>query len=225
MSLAACLSVGLCVAGLACSPVTPSSDTETGDDGEESVPLGDRLFDAGFDPERVGWRWVRELAEGWRITESRFEIRSDDGTLWEQNNSARNVALREPPALPFSVTATVTGRVLAGGEQGGFLWYAGDDQYVKLVREMVGGVRSVVIVRETPEAVLIEGLAQTGLDDVELRLDVGDEIVGWWRAVGATEWAEVGRAANAWPVGELGVFSHGGGAKRWTRFGPLVFSP
>lgn len=183
---------------------TSSTETETGQDDPCAAALegelGEALFACGFDPElRDSWTWVREQEDAWTLSEGVLTIDSLPGTLWEGSNDTRNIAALDAPPGDFTVELSVTGEVATGGEQGGLMWYAGDDDYVKFVREMVGATRSVVLVTETAGAVSIDAFAATDSNELDLQLErSGDTLIARYRIPG-DPWQELVQVAPEFP--------------------------
>ena len=194
---------------------TSSTETETGGadpctaalEGE----LGEALFACGFDSElRDSWAWVREQADAWTLAEGVLTIDSLPGTLWEGSNDTRNIAAVDAPPGDFIVELSVTGEVATGGEQGGLMWYAGDDDYLKFVREMVGATRSVVLVTETAGVVSIDGFAATDSNELDLQLErAGDTFIARYRVPG-DPWQELVQVAPDFPGSpRIALFTQG----------------
>ena len=177
----------------------------------EDAPLGEALFACGFDPElRPSWTWVREQDDAWSVGDGVLSLVSLPGTLWEASNDTRNIALVDAPVGDFVVEVSVTGAVEIGAEQGGLMWYAGDDDYVKFVREMVGATRSVVVVTETGGVTNIDAFAQTDSNDLDLQLErIGDTFVARYRVPG-DPWQALVEVTPSFPGRpQIGLFSQG----------------
>ena len=143
-----------------------------------------------------GWSWVREVRDTWRIERGSLRIRPQKGTLWGNENGAPNLLLRPLPMSdgPLAVEVTIADASEQGTtptlyEQAGLLWYACDDNYVKLVREWYDGRWHVVLGREA------EGKAEYTENDcsdkpLRLRLVIDNGVVrGSFRA---TDWEAAG---------------------------------
>lgn len=168
---------------------------EAAGDGNRAVfeePFADALKD--------GWAWVRGDEKAWTLADGQLRIRPATGTLWEADNTGRNLLVRPAPAeQSVVVEATVTGAtdVEKPGlyEQAGLLWYGDDDNYVKLVKEFYEGRWWVVLASERAGKA---EYAQTALDTDEVRFRL---TVTKGRATGAfkdpaaaadSEWRDAG---------------------------------
>ena len=144
-----------------------------------------------------GWSWVREQKDAWQVADGTLQVRATPGNLWEKENDARNLLLRDPPkdAKSFVAEVTVSHTPVSFGEQAGLLWYRGDDNYVKLVKEFYDGKTWVVLAAER------DGKAEYREADcraewVTFRLTVADDKVSAsFRPVGGTEWKSAGEFA------------------------------
>src|SRR5688572_27774970 len=45
-----------------------------------------------------GWTWVREDRADWKLADDALQVRLTPGNLWEKENTARNLLLRDAPA-------------------------------------------------------------------------------------------------------------------------------
>jgi alpha-glucuronidase len=109
-----------------------------------------------FESDDLGsqWRWIREDADRWRLSDGSLVVTSQAGDLQGTANTARNLALQDVNGDWTADAKVVFSRPLAANnEQGGIVAYAGDDDYVKLAWEMAGATAPinklrVVAVRE-----------------------------------------------------------------------------
>jgi len=129
--------------GGASSVYTIDLDTRiTGSDEFGSAELGSQ------------WEWLRPDDGRWRLAGGSLVITSQAGDLQGAANTARNVALQDVNGDWTADSKLVFSRPLAANnEQGGFLAYAGDDDYVKLAWEMASATAPlnklrVVLLRE-----------------------------------------------------------------------------
>ena len=204
------------------STSTPTSTSTSSDDGSSGEPatLGEQLFAAGFESEVANWELIREEPSGWRIQNDRFELRSFPGTLWEESNNTTNVAVRPLPADTFTARVTIEGHIDVAAEQGGLLWYVDDDNYVKLVKEQVGGVIVVVMVTEREGVPEVDSFGPLGQDIADLRLTVtADTLTGAYRPSADEAWTDIAttdRLTGKNP--RIGLFSQGADVERWSSF-------
>jgi regulation of enolase protein 1 (concanavalin A-like superfamily) len=181
------------------------------------------LFEDRFDGKLAdGWSWVREDKDDWRLDGGALRIRATPGNLWEGENTARNILLRPPPkdVESFVAEVAVTHAPVAFAEQAGLLWYADDDNYVKLVKEFYDGKTWVVLAAERA------GKAQykespCPAETVTFRLAVsGDGVVGQYRPEGAGDWTTVGQFPFKAAGAKIGLNAHHApaGSPRWAVF-------
>ena len=141
-----------------------------------------------------GWTWVREDRGDWNVADGTLQIRLTPGNLWEKENTARNLLLRDAPAggKSFAAEVTVSHSPVAFGEQAGLLWYRDDDNYIKLVKEFYDGRTWVVFaVERDGKADYRE--ADCRAQSVTLRLTVaGDKVAASELAAGSAEWKPMG---------------------------------
>jgi regulation of enolase protein 1 (concanavalin A-like superfamily) len=199
-------------------------DTSTGalaSTGALCPGLGGTLVAIGFDDEKVAWSWLREEPAGWRTREHRLELQSLPGTMWEGANSTRNVALRPIPAADLVVEVRVQGAIASPAEQAGLLLFADDDNYVKLVKEMVGANLAVVMVTETDGVPVVDGSVPLTGDHALLQIIVDADGVHGSMRTDDGPWTSVADAARpAWwqDDSRLGLFSQGADTERFIAF-------
>lgn len=174
-----------------------------------------------------GWSWVREDRGDWKLDGHTLQVRLTPGNLWEKENTARNLLLRDPPrgVKSFAAEVTVSHSPVAFGEQAGLLWYWDDDNYIKLVKEFYEGRTWAVF------AVERDGKADYRETDcraqwVTFRLTIaGDKVTASFLPVGGTDWKSMGELTFA-PVdakgrgARVGLTAHHGPAdvERWAHF-------
>jgi len=193
----------------------------------------DALFREDFKGKLAdGWAWVREDKTSWKLGDGFLQVRPLAGNLWEGENGAKNLLLRDPPAGAKSFVAEVTlsHTPLAFGEQSGLLWYADDDNYVKLTKEFYDDKTWVVLAAERGgKAEYAE--AECRAEWVTLRLTVtADGVKGAFMAVGGTDWKPVGDGVMKFPRPEkprIGLTAHHGpeGVQRWATFTHFRIAP
>jgi cytochrome c len=201
--------------GAGCSPPPPTELPAT--------VLFEEKFGAALGE---GWSWVREDAKAWRLEGGALHIRAIPGSLWEKENTAKNVLVRALPAGadPATLEVTVTSAPAVQAEQAGLLWYGDDDHYVKLVREFTDNALQAVMVIEdgTKLAVVGEKKKLPAGDAASFRLvRAGGKLTGRYKAADGT-WKDVGTCdVPAWEA-KAALFAHGAPAPetdRWARFG------
>lgn len=220
---------GAALSILLCGLVGCEQDGAGGAEAESGEPtcgqgadLSADLESCAFDAEG-SWTWVRESPEAWRVDEAGLELQSLGGTLWEDANDNRNVALRGTPgSFPGTTSLRVDGALSNDGEQAGLLWYGGDDDYIKLVKEQVLGNAMVILVAEKGGRASVLGFGTLDANAAELQLAAeGGELVASWRQAGATDYVEIGRTELELGVpAQIGLYTHGATPEdgRWVRF-------
>jgi hypothetical protein len=174
------------------------------------------------------WSWVREMSTNWRIAEGELQICTRPGSLMEDSNNAENLLIRPLSKTINGFSTSVSCELAVPYEQAGLLWYYDDDNYIKLVKELVGEELAVVLVREeNAKAIVLGKIAlSSSKDPIELRFFIVDEvIIGQFRVSPNTDWIIVAQCAGYRLQGlHAGLFTHGGvlDADRWVRFS--VFS-
>ena len=167
------------------------------------------------------WWWLREDPASWLLKEKALLMRTLPGTLWGTNNSATNILLRPEIGIESGLTSqvTVTNQPQIQGEQAGLIWYNDEDNYIKLVKELLNGTVWIVLAREQAEKATLVAKIPMLTESARLRLTLTGQIVnGWARSSDSDSWEKVGECAlvNNDRV-HLGVFTHGGPAEeeRW----------
>jgi regulation of enolase protein 1 (concanavalin A-like superfamily) len=180
-------------------------------------------FDEGF---AAGWTWLREDSNGWINREFGLKIRALPGTLWGRQNDAKNLLLRPAPAGDFAAEVTLDNAPGVPSEQAGLLLYGGDNDYIKLVKEMVkdGSVRVVFAREEGGKAKVVREVPFTTGTEVVLRLtSAGGKVRAQFRRPTEKAWQDVAECAPV-PAPELrvGLAAHVTGVSdrlaRFTRF-------
>lgn len=174
--------------------------------------------------ENCGWTWVREESEAWNCDQDTLRIASLPGTLWEGNNSAKNVAFYSliECADGICINATVKNNPKRNGEQGGLLLYSDDDNYVKLVKELVNDEHVVVLAKEVQGVGKVLATMKVASDIVNLQLQIRDTIVTAQFQDAANErWHDMGSFSGIILQSiRPGLCVHGGDQLelRWTEF-------
>lgn len=197
--------------GAGCAPPAEPPATVLFED-----PFGAMLAD--------GWSWVREDAKAWRLEGGTLHVRALPGSLWEKENTAKNVLVRALPPVdgPVAVEVTVLSAPVIQGEQAGLLLYGDDDHYIKLVREFTDNALMAVMVVEDGTRLAVVGAKQKlpAGESVSLRLvRAKGKLTGQYRGADGT-WKEVGTCdAPSWV--KVALFAHGAPppeTDRWARF-------
>lgn len=160
------------------------------------------LFEENFGNDLgKGWSWVRESPKNWKIDKEKKEllIHAMPGVSLFNSRSLTNVLLREPPtakdaALAFE--AHVHHRPMNGFETSGLIWYFDDDNFVTLVKELLGGKTVLILGRKNAgkNEVEMNKSVTYDKDEADLRLVVsGSKVEGQYRAVSSDKWRSVGQ--------------------------------
>jgi len=189
-------------------------------------------------PQSPPWGWVREQRDAWRVQDGKLQIRALHGTLWKaQPNDAKNLLVRPWPAEAGEdavVAITVRFSPERGGEQAGVMFYLGDDDYIKIVRESLENKHWIVMAREERGAAQPMEKVEETADEVTLYLvRHREQIEGSYTVAGKDKLKTVGRGALPRATGagdelKLCLFAHGGPPKgdeaRWATFSDLKVS-
>jgi regulation of enolase protein 1 (concanavalin A-like superfamily) len=193
----------------------------------EELVFGDRFKEAIL---LENWSWVREKSSDWRIVDGELHICTRPGSLMEDSNNAENLLIRPLSETVKGIATRVSCEPVVPYEQAGLLWYYDDDNYIKLVKELVGDELAVVLVREenVKASVLGKIPLSNSTDAIELRLFIADGVItGQFRISADTEWVTVAQCAG-YPLQGLhaGLFTHGGmnDTDRWVRFSGFMLS-
>lgn len=148
------------------------------------APLGD------------GWSWVREDPAAWKIEKGALRLNVLPGTLWKEKNTAKNILLRTLPEnakdADLAIEVTVTNEPQKPGEQVALMWYAGEDDYVKITKEFLGGKQVVVLAHEV--AAKAEPVKIVPVEGRTLRLKLvkkGSTISGHYAPEDKDDWTMV----------------------------------
>lgn len=190
------------------------------------VPPGQLLRDDFDEKIADGWNWLREDTNDWIVHRDGLHIRALPGTLWGKQNNARNLLLRPAPAGDFAAEVTVDNAPGVPSEQAGLLLYGDDDNYIKLVKEMVkdGSIRVVFAREESGKAKVVREVPFATGTEVVLRLtSAGGKVRAQFRLPTEKAWQDVAECAPV-PAPELrvGLAAHVTGVSdrlaRFTRF-------
>ena len=178
------------------------------------------LFADEFNGSDVGAGWdVVRRNQAMTVSGGAVRIPSATGDLYQGNNTANNLVLRNPPASgPWTATAKINFEGVGQYQQAGIILRGDDDNYLKFGRiaHTTGGDEKFEFIHEAnanPDNTAADS-QQVNLpadfpDDywVQLRYD-GTNVTGWYSGNG-TDYTQVGRA---WPLpanAKIGVFSFG----------------
>lgn len=191
----------------------------------ECAPPGDStgvLFFDSFQKAPVEpWTWIRENPRAHRSTEGGLEIRLEPGGLMGGGRDAKNILVRPLPIESKFVSVYVKADHKSQYEQAGLILYGDDDNYVKLVLEMVDGRLWIVFIAEIEAAPKLLGRspAPGGGLWVGLAFEGGKVTGHAWNGRGKHNVVGTGRFPVK-PGLRVGVFTQSGqaGADRWATF-------
>jgi regulation of enolase protein 1 (concanavalin A-like superfamily) len=216
--------VGGANGGTAGSGTTAGASGNSSGGCENPQTLGKIFTCAGFDVGDPIWSWVREEPAAWRMDGDKLQMQSLGGTLWgDTRNNNLNIALREPPDTDsFVVQVMVQTDPENSAEQAGLLWYVDDDNYVKLVKELVGDEHVVVFAVETDGVPrVVDQMSITG-DQAELELEImPDHVSASLRFNHGEPWMPLeGLDHDVDASALIGLFTHGANESddRWATF-------
>ena len=186
-----------------------------------------------FEPALRGWSWVRERPGGWGLVQGGLHLRTDPGTIWGGDNDGVNLLLRDLPAgEAWCVQVSVDHGGQQHPEQAGLVLYGGDDDWVKLVMEVVDGGTAAIQATEHGGQAAVDRGAWAGARPWRLRLvREGGRLLGFaqggadggegWVPVGVSAMSESGESSEA----RIGLMSQGGpeGNLRSARFEGFEF--
>lgn len=168
-----------------------------------------------------GWTWVRERPGEWKVSPAGLHLRVLPGTLWAGDNTAGNLLLRALPPGEVAVEVSLEAAPAALSEQAGLIWYAGDDDYIKLVQEYKDRPYAILAREEKGKARTYGRVALHGAA-VRLRLTrAGGRVTAEAMMPEMGVWQFVGECAPLEDAGgRAGVFTHvsPGTSPRWAGF-------
>jgi PKD repeat protein len=177
------------------------------------------LFADQFDGTDLGAGWdVVNRNQALTVSGGALRFPAATGDLYQGDNSAANVVLRDAPASgPWTATAKINFEALAQYQQAGIIAYGGPDDYVKLDRlvhttagdEKFEFIHEAGAVADNTAADSTQNIAADFPDDywVQLRYD-GTNLTGWYSQDGSS-YTQAGRA---WPLpanAQLGLIAFG----------------
>jgi regulation of enolase protein 1 (concanavalin A-like superfamily) len=172
-----------------------------------------------------GWRWVREDAKGWRISEQGLEIRLQPGNMWGGANNAKNVLVHpapDPAKGDLEVSVTLTNKPSGQYEQVDLVWYYDDSHMVKIGQEQVDGKLCLVMGREEADKCRTIAIIPIEALTLQVRFLVSSNgLKGQFRPEGTEAWKDAGLCSlpvHGEPKVSLQVYQGPPGVERWARF-------
>jgi regulation of enolase protein 1 (concanavalin A-like superfamily) len=143
-----------------------------------------------------GWSWIRENADGWRITDHGLEILVAPGNMWGGANNAKNILVRpipDPADGPVDVSVRIQNAPTAQFEQVDLVWYYDDSHMVKIGQELVDGQLSIVMGREQEDRTRTIAIIPLDSETVSLRLRAsGNQVTGYYMTPAMGDWKKAG---------------------------------
>ncbi|MFB3786849.1 MAG: DUF1349 domain-containing protein [bacterium] len=188
----------------------------------ESLPWKESFAAAPGAP----WTWIRENPAAHRQGQDGLEIRLEPGGLMGGGKDAKNILARPLPEPATAVSVHLRFAPVEQYEQAGLILYGDDDNYIKLVKEMVDGQPWVVMAVEIQAEIKFLNklpLPETGDPSevpVTLSLEVSPEGVKGVFKHGASVEMAGNYPFPLDPRPRVGIFTQGGreNAERWARF-------
>jgi len=199
----------------------------------ESLPWKESFAAAPAAP----WAWIRENPATHRLAPNGLEIRLEPGGLMGGGKDAKNILVRPLPEPAAAVSVQLSFAPVEQYEQAGLILYGDDDNYIKLVKEMVDGQPWVVMAVEIQADIKflnklpLPETAGTSEVPVTLGLEFSPEGVKGVFKHGASMEMVGNYPFPLDPRPRVGIFTQGGheNAERWARFaeftlaaGPLI---
>lgn len=175
-----------------------------------------------------GWVWIRERPEDRKEEVGELWVRPRPGSIWGPDNAATNVAIKPLGSEEGVIEATVSCDMVKAYEQAGIMYYCDDDNYIKLVKELVGKELAVVLGREEHAEPQVVAKAEISAHSVELKLEAsGGTVTGMYREEGGA-WTTLGSCDGFVRSGAHGgLLIHGGATDKdnWVRYSDIRVTP
>jgi regulation of enolase protein 1 (concanavalin A-like superfamily) len=150
-----------------------------------------------------GWSWVREHREAWRTTPSGLEVQIEPGNMWGPQNNAKNLLVRDAPAVTnglIEISVGIENKPTHQYEQVDLVWHYNDSNMVKLGQELVDGKLSIVMGREENDKTRTVAIIPLESTTVRVKFLVeGSQIRGQFQIGSAKEWQQVGECSLPTP--------------------------
>jgi regulation of enolase protein 1 (concanavalin A-like superfamily) len=155
---------------------------------------------------------VNPVTSDLRNSHDTIAITTCSGSMWGKGNSCKNLLLTQSLVANSVIELTVDILPQFNGEQGGLILYVDDDNYIKLVREMVDGRQAVVLANEIKGGTTTNMVADFQSPRVGLRMVIeGERLTVGWKSPKAdiydTEQFEYW--LGHMPEVRIGIFTHG----------------
>ncbi len=177
------------------------------------------LFADQFDGTALGAGWeVIRGSQALSVSGGALRIPSVMGDLYQGNNTAANLVVRDLPASgAWTATSKINFEGVAQYQQAGIIIRGDDDNYLKLGRiaHTTGGDEKFEFIHEAaaaPDNTAADSTANIAADFpddywVQLRSD-GTNVTGWYSSNGS-DWTQVGRPWGLPANPKVGLFSFG----------------
>jgi regulation of enolase protein 1 (concanavalin A-like superfamily) len=148
-------------------------------------------------------------------------ITANTGSMWGKGNSCSDIIIFPKKLKKASVELSLRFMPETGGEQAGIVLYIDNDNYIKLVREMVGNEHTIVLAKEIAGEPSTELLTAFESAVVDLRLDINsDSITVNWKGDKEMEFqeAEFPNWFDSKAVFQVGLLVHGNNSENNAEF-------
>lgn len=141
-----------------------------------------------------------------------IKVATDCGWMWGSGNASKNLLLAPGKSTEVSVEITVEINPKHNGEQAGIVLFINEDNYIKLVREMVDDQHVIVLAKEINGAANVELLEPFESPSATLKLmRSNNNLSAFWKAADASDFSQM--SFNNWfPADVLfqpGMLVHG----------------
>ena len=96
--------------------------------------------------------------------DGKIVIRTSCGSMWGKGNTSKNILLTRTSFTEVQAEVVVEISPQNDGEQAGIVLFQDSDNYIKFIREMVGGEQTIILVKEidgSPQVMLNEPFLPT----------------------------------------------------------------
>ena len=144
---------------------------------------------------RIG-RGYGSIAKAWRVSTYGLEVRVESENEWGPANNAKNILVRPAPdasSNTIEVSVTFKSNPTNQYEQACLVWFYDEANMVKIGREMVDGIPSIVMGREENDKTKTIIIIPLEAVAVQLLLSVkGNRIEGRYRECDCDDWDVAG---------------------------------
>ncbi len=139
------------------------------------------------------WSWVRENPTHWSLTANPgfLRITTEEGSLWAEMISQRNLLLMIAPQGDFTVTTNVAFTPTQFIHKAGLIVYQDDDNYIQLNRQFVDAniVEMIMETNASPTYTAVSEVATL----IYLRIQKQGSVYTGYYSLTGTNWTQVGQ--------------------------------